>query len=447
MNARCFARFALLFCCSELTLNNLLNVMAGSIAIVGAGLAGLTAAYELMQLGYEVQVFEARDRTGGRTYTTHFANGQYGELGAEFVDDDHTALQHYAATFDLKLDPAFQIEQDLYWWLDGHLLDWNSLAVDQQDALDQLDAALADLLEQRADPPQTLKDWLNTSTLAPFAREIARRDAYALYAADPDQIGVGFFAHLSGIDSTSYRIRGGSSKLAAAFAQRLGDRIHTASIVRRVHQHDATVTFTIETKAGITDVTADYGLISVPWAVLRSVAMEIPLSDRQRDAIAQLPYGGGAKTLLQYPHRFWSRENFGIVLVDGSYQAIWEPTYVQPGQEKILSCLSGGSPSLTLGQQTQTLAEEVVATLHLHSPDAIASCSHNWGLDEWARGAYCYFGPGDLHRYNPLLELPAGRVVFAGEHTAPEHYRGYMEGAIRSGQRAAQQIVSGGIGE
>ena len=77
-----------------------------------------------------------------------------------------------------------------------------------------------------------------------------------------------------------------------------------------------------------------------------------------------------------------------------------------------------------------------------NAPDEIASISYDWSADEWARGAYCYFGPGDLNRFNPSLTLPAGRVFFAGEHTAPVEYRGYMEGAIRSGQRAAQQVCT-----
>jgi monoamine oxidase len=72
----------------------------------------------------------------------------------------------------------------------------------------------------------------------------------------------------------------------------------------------------------------------------------------------------------------------------------------------------------------------------------LASLSHDWNADGWAKGAYCYFGPGDLNRFNPHLMQPAGRVFFAGEHTASVEYRGYMEGAIRSGQRAAQQILT-----
>jgi monoamine oxidase len=146
--------------------------------------------------------------------------------------------------------------------------------------------------------------------------------------------------------------------------------------------------------------------------------------------------------LLQYPYRFWEQANLGIVLVEGEYQAIWEPTFAQAGAEKILACLSGGTPSLHLGEQPAELAQQNVCALYPKAPPPMMADSYNWQMDEWARGAYCYFGPGDLHRFNPYLTMPAGRVFFAGEHTAEAQYRGYMEGAIRSGQRAAQQILA-----
>ncbi|NHC34691.1 FAD-dependent oxidoreductase [Scytonema millei] len=72
----------------------------------------------------------------------------------------------------------------------------------------------------------------------------------------------------------------------------------------------------------------------------------------------------------------------------------------------------------------------------------MACRSYDWNTDRWAKGGYCYFAPGQLDRFNPHLTLPGGRVFFAGEHTAPVEYRGYMEGAVRSGIRAAQQILN-----
>lgn len=411
--------------------------MTHQTIVIGAGLAGLSAAYELVRSGYDVQVFEAQKRVGGRVHTVQLKAEQYGDLGAEFVDDNHTAAITYAKEFDLKLDPACQLSDDLYWWIDRVLHNRRSFTTEQRQALDELYAKLA-LLEQ-ADPLQTLDEWLDSHQIPPFATRVARLQARSLFATDSDSIGIGFFAAFSGGDGSNMRIRGGSSRLVDALAKRLGERVRTGTPVRRIQQTQDTVTIGVETANGLVEVVADSAIVAVPWSVLRHIPLNIPLTDPQREAISRLPYGGVVKTLLQYPERFWSQHNFGIVLLEDEYQAIWEPTFAQPGTTKILSCFSGGTPSLHLGQQAINHAEQSVRTVYPHAPQAIASVSYDWNADEWAQGAYCYFGPGELDRFHPYLTLPAGRVFFAGEHTAPVEYRGYMEGAIRSGQHAAQQ--------
>lgn len=415
--------------------------MAHQTIVIGAGLAGLSAAYELVGAGCDVQVFEARQRLGGRVHTVQLAAGQYGEGGGEFVDDNHTAAIAYAAEFDLKLDPACQFPEELYWFIDGKLCNQKSFTTEQGEAVDDFYTKLAKQLEQNPDPPQTLAEWLDAHEIAPFARRVASLQTQALFAADAGEIGLGFFAQFSSGDGRNMRIRGGNSRLVNALAQHLG-RVHTNNPVRRIQQTDNTVIVSVETASGLVEVVADSVIVTIPWSVLRHIPIEAPLTDIQREAISSLPYGGLVKTLLQYPHHFWSQPNFGIDLLEDKYQAIWEPTFAQPGTEKILSCFSGGNSSLLLAQQAIEKAEQTVRKIYPDAPEAIASYSSDWNVDEWAKGGYCYFRPGQLHRFNPHLILPAGRVFFAGEHTAPLEYRGYMEGAIRSGQRAAEQILT-----
>jgi monoamine oxidase len=416
--------------------------MGHQIIIVGAGLAGLSAAYELVRAGLDVQVFEAQQRLGGRVYTVQLGAGQYGDLGAEFVDENHTAFKAYVAEFNLKLDPACQFPDDLYWFFDGRLYNRKSLNNEQGVALDNLYTELQNLVDNQQDPLQTLDEWLDERAISAFGRRIARLQAHSLFATDPELIGPGFFAYPGVQGSFNMRVRHGSSSLVNALAQRLGKRVHTNSPVRRIQQTDDTISVTVETENSAVEVMADIVLVTIPWSVLRHIPIEAPLVDAQREAISSLPYGGVVKTLLQYPYHFWSQPNFGIVLVEGNYHAIWEPTFAQIGTNKILSCFSGGTPSLDLTDQASDLAVATVRAIYPDAPETISSYSYNWSTDEWAQGAYCYFRPGDLHRFNPLLTMPAGRIFFAGEHTAPVEYRGYMEGAIRSSQRAVQQILN-----
>ncbi|KYC40782.1 amine oxidase [Scytonema hofmannii PCC 7110] len=412
--------------------------------VVGAGLAGLSAAYELVRAGQEVQVFEARERLGGRVHTVQLNAGQYGDLGAEFVDDNHTALINYATEFEIKLDPACQFPDDLYWYVDGMLRNRESFSAEKQTALENLFEKLQLLIEKQHDPQQTLDEWLETNQQPPFAKWIARLSARSLFATDPELIGVGFFAYFNtlGGSGSNMRLRGGSSRLVDALAKVLGERVHTRTPVRRIQQTENNlVSVSIETANGLVEAKASTVIVAIPWSVLRHIPIVAPFTDSQQDAIFHLPYGSLVKTLLQYPYRFWSKPNFGITLLDAEYQVVWEPSFAQMGTERILSCFSGGSRSVELSENAVDRAIATVRTVYPEAPEIVTSRSYDWSADEWSKGAYCYFRPGDLDRFNPHLMQRAGHIFFAGEHTAPVEYRGYMEGAIRSGQRAAQQVL------
>ncbi|MDZ8183873.1 MAG: NAD(P)/FAD-dependent oxidoreductase [Nostoc sp. ChiSLP02] len=425
--------------------------MSKRVIVVGAGLAGLTAAYELTRAGFDVQVFEARERVGGRVQTVLFGEQQYGELGAEFVDDNHTALLSYAAQFNLTLEPAFKFPDDLCYYIDGNFSTQKTLTTQQQAALGDAYEQLDQLLEQLADPPQTLAQWLSAHSIAPFACKVVRQQSYGLYAADPEAIGVGFFAYSGTSSDRNLRIRGGSSQLATAFARCLGDRIHTNTPVVRIQQQEETIAVSLKTLDGQVEVFSDWIVVTIPWSVLRHLSVEVPLTQVQRKAIANLPYGVSIKTLLQYSNRFWQQPSFRLLVTDRPYQTVWESTLTQPGEAGILAFTSSGTPSRNLVGQCVELAQQTVSDLYVNAPKAIAqnaapkaiaTATHDWSTDPWSQGSYCYFAPADLKTWRSDFSYSTGRFILAGEHTAPLEYCGYMEGAIRSGQRAAQQILA-----
>jgi monoamine oxidase len=124
------------------------------------------------------------------------------------------------------------------------------------------------------------------------------------------------------------------------------------------------------------------------------------------------------------------------------YQTVWESTLTQTGEAGILACTSSGTPSRNVVGHSVELAQQTVSTLKPNAPKAVATATHDWSADPWSQGSYCYFVPTDLKSWRSNLPYSAGGVIFAGEHTAPVEYCGYMEGAIRSGQRAAKQILA-----
>ncbi|MEA5627586.1 flavin monoamine oxidase family protein [Nostoc sp. UHCC 0251] len=414
--------------------------MSKRVIVVGAGLAGLTAAYELTCAGFDVQLFEARERFGGRVQTVSLGAEQHGELGAEFVDDNHTALISYATQFNLKLEPAFKFPDDICYYIDGNFSTQKTLTAQQQASLNDLYEQLDQLLTQQADPAQTLAEWLTSHSTDPFACKVVRQQSYGLYAADPEAIGVGFFAYSGTSGDRNLRIRGGSSQLAMSFAHFLGDRIHLNTPVRRIQQQEQTISVSLETVQGQVEVFADWIVVTIPWSVLRHLSIEVPLTEAQREAIAHLSYGVSIKTLLQYSNRFWQQSSWGLVVGETPYQTVWESTVTQPGEAGILACTSSGTPSRNVAGHSVELAQQTVSTLKPKAPKAIATATHDWSADPWSQGSYCYFAPRDLKSWRSDLPYSAGRVIFAGEHSAPVEYCGYMEGAIRSGQRAAAQI-------
>ncbi|MEH1830676.1 MAG: FAD-dependent oxidoreductase [Nostoc sp.] len=414
--------------------------MSKRVIVVGAGLAGLTAAYELTLAGFDVQLFEARERVGGRVQTVFFGAEQHGELGAEFVDDNHTALISYATQFNLMFEPAFKFPNDLCYYIDGNFSTQKTLLSQQLAELDDVYQQLDQLLSQLADPAQTLAQWLTAHSIAPFACKVVRQQSYGMYAADPEAIGVGFFAYSGTSGDRNLRIQGGSTQLATAFADFLGDRIHLNTPVRRIGQQEQTLAVSLETVQGQVEVFTDWIVITIPWSVLRHLSIEVSLTEPQREAIAHLPYGTSVKTLLQYSNRFWQQSSFGLVVGETPYQTVWESTATQTGEAGILACTSSGTPSRNVAGHSVELAQQTVSALYPNAHKAIATATHDWSTDPWSQGSYCYFAPRDLKSWRCDLPYFAGRVIFAGEHTASVEYCGYMEGAIRSGQRAAAQI-------
>jgi monoamine oxidase len=168
------------------------------------------------------------------------------------------------------------------------------------------------------------------------------------------------------------------------------------------------------------------------------------IPERQRDAYAHLRYGAATRLAVQFQRRFWRKAGrpnaFGS---DQDTGAIWDANEQQPGPAGILSFLAGGRASVGLQRQLDAGhgLESIVNGLDWLGapPKVLASQSVSWELDPWARGGYAYFDPSYDPRWRDLLAQPAGRIVFAGEHTSIR-WQGYMNGAVESGQRAAAEV-------
>lgn len=430
-----------------------------AVLVAGAGFAGLAAARDLERQGATVTVVEARNRVGGRVWTIRdgFAKGQHAEGGADLIEANQTAVLGLVKDLGLETSPILR-GGFMYYGSDQR----GRLAIQSQaSTFRRLGPMMADMIhdyqlsERRWDSGiaaryarESVMGWLERIDAPKYLRARVRA-LRGLFLADPEQLSmlalVDFFAAESGGPEGMSRIQGGNDRLASEMVRHLTTRPRFDVVVRRIRQKSNGVTVTLDTPAGWIEQRVDYVVSALPASTLRDVEISPALPDLQRKAIATLRYGPATRVLLQFEKRFWRKAGrpraFGS---DQSTGAVWDGNEEQRGPAGVLSLLAGGSASTELqGILAKERADGVARRLGwLGRPSALlASTSITWENDQWARGGYAYFDPSFDPLCRDALARPAGRLVFAGEHTS-QRWQGYMNGAIESGQRAAAEVVA-----
>jgi monoamine oxidase len=436
--------------------------LAGTTVVVaGAGLAGLTAARDLESRGAAVTVVEARNRVGGRVWTVRapFTARQHAEAGADLIEEEQDALRGLAG--ELGLEPVRILREGFrFYGVDARGRRRIHSGPGAFEILPQLlreEIRDFKISEQRWDSAiaarlarTSVAEWL-ASARVPAHLRAAARAFRGFFLADPEDLSLLVLVEQFASSGTPgqgriYRIPEGNDRLATTIARQLRGRVLLQAIVRRVAQTGTGVTVAIEDGRGErAELSAQYVVCTLPTSTLRDVVFEPALPSAQRDAISHLAYGPATRLLLQFETRFWKQRGrpvaFGSDLPVG---AVWDGNEQQQRSPGVLSFLAGGQASKELQDVLCAEGDQgVVDRIRwLGDPGrVIASKAVVWEDDPWARGGYAYFDPA----FNPLwrewLARPAGRVVFAGEHTSIR-WQGYMNGAVETGRRAAAEIAA-----
>jgi monoamine oxidase len=447
---------------------------AKKITVIGAGLAGLSAAYELTQAGHEVTILEARARPGGRVYTLRepFSDGLHAEAGAMHVFNNHHWTLKYIKLFDLTLDADVPSKLASVLYLRGHRIEVKpgqaieyplALTPDEQrlGRRGMWEKYVGTVLKEIGDynaadwPPESLKKYDQMTFFEFLRKQGASMDAASL-------LGLGGLGGLGdGVRSVSalvllreaahrsmmkqgYTIRGGSDLLPRAFAARLTDKIRYGAPVVSI-EHDTRRVRAVYLQAGArTSLTADHLVCAVPFSVLRRIEITPRFSAEKQDAIEQLPYTSVARTYLQTRKRFWHDEGLsGQATTDLSNMMVWDGAENQSGTRGILESYLVGARArqVTAMREAERVSSMLgeVERVHPHIRENFeVGATQCWDADEWARGAYAWFKPGQMTSLLPHVARPEGRVHFAGEHASSLF--GWMQGALESGNRAAQEI-------
>jgi monoamine oxidase len=433
------------------------------VIIAGGGLAGLTAARALAQVRASVTILEGRARLGGRVHTVRLDAGQHGELGGEFIDADQREIRTLCRELGLRLvrvlrggfthrfragDGAYHVSRTRPWTELHTLLEPLLSRVTAVGGRPESD-------DVREIATWSLRAWLRHAGATPGQHAMA--DALrGFFLADPDEISVlplveQLASGPSPAQAEMYRVEGGADRLVEAVAREGGARVLLQHPVIAMTQAVDRVVVTARDEHGHQQqLEADAAVITLPASTVADIAFTPPLPEEQWRAIRALRYGCATKVIVQSP-RDPFRGRARAFATDTPLGAFWDTTEGQHPPENlelprrsVLTFLAGGAASRMLRARAERGSHAVLSDicwLGMAGAEADAIHTHTWEDDPFARGGYAYFDPGFDPRWRAQLGRRAGRFVFAGEHTS-QRWQGYMNGAVESGLRAAEEIKS-----
>src|SRR5262245_48756328 len=333
---------------------------ARRVIVVGAGLAGLCAAYQLTQAGHDVLVLEAQRRAGGRVETLRdFAEDLSAETGATRIPDHHHFTLKYVKAFGLELDPFLPPGAAIY-QLRGRRLavgpgdrpEWPlNLAPDEralglagtmEKAYGGLVSRIGDAASPHWAPPEDLRKYDRLTFTELLRQRGLSEDAIDLRRAASgawdDTVGHEGDSALRRLRTLAlespgaayYRIRGGNDRLPRAFALRLADKIRYGCPVVRIERGpdgtDSALRVVWTEQGGSQSISADRVIVAVPFTLLRRIEVVPPFSEEKARAIHELSYGSSTKVFLQTRTRFWAGEGLnGFGYTDlHDYMQVWE---------------------------------------------------------------------------------------------------------------------------
>ena len=243
----------------------------------------------------------------------------------------------------------------------------------------------------------------------------------------------------------AFTIRGGTDRLPRALAARLADRIHYGAPVTRIEHTDRSVAVVCGRDGARRTFTGDHLVCAIPYSVLRRLDVAPAFSRDKHTAIEQLEYTSVTRVFVQARRRFWIDDGFsGGASTDLPVMSLSDRSINQPGTRGILeSYLIGAEARKAAARSERDRIDTAIAGMRTLFPafgeHAEGGASHCWDEEEWTRGAYAWFRPGQMTKLLPHLARAEGRVHFAGEHASSQP--GWMEGAIESGERVAREII------
>lgn len=451
------------------------------VAVVGAGLAGLSAARRLKAGGARVLVLEARDRVGGRTLNEPIADaggsdagggdGKIVEIGGQWVGPTQKRALALIEELGLETFKTYGEGRNLFerrgklTSYKGAIPKLNPLALAETGAV----MARLNRMAKRIDPErpwdspkaaawdsQTFATWMDRHIRTAGARDLMRLGTWAVWAAEPEDISLlHFLFYTSSAGSLEAlfdteggaqdaRIVGGSQLISVRMAEELGDGLELEAPVTRIEH--AAEAVTVHSAKG--EVNARRAIVAMPPTLTARISYDPPLPV-VRDGLSQrMAQGAVVKCMAIYPDPWWRAEGLSgqVASADGPVSVTYDNSPPDGSPGVLLAFLEGNAAREAAAMPQEERRRVVIDCLVRFFGERAASperyVDKSWASDEWARGCYGGFmPPGAWLEVGRALREPVGPIHWAGAETATV-WNGYMDGAISSGERAAEEALA-----
>lgn len=438
------------------------------MVVVGAGLAGLSAARALVETGARVVVLEARDRVGGRTLGRNIG-GRVLDLGGQWIGPRQERLAKLARELGVQTFPTYHTGKKIL-YRNGKLSTYSGTIpslplpslVSLHLALRKLDRLTESVPLHHPTAVANAAEW-DGQTVETYARKLMPkadvRDLFnaavrVVFGAEPHEMSMLYFlAYLragGGLmklveiegGAQERRFVGSAQELSLRLAQKLGDSVVLSAPVRRIEQGDDRL---VVTSDAIT-VRTKYAIVAIPPAVANRIDYR-PLLPVSRDALAgRMPMGSAAKCIAVYDRPFWREEGFSgeAGTNEGPLSVVFDNGSHDGTVNSLLGFVMGDEARRFSSRPANERRDAVLASLGKMFGDKarkpVEYVEFDWSAEEWSRGCpVANMAPGAMLSCGASLRVPVGRIHWAGTETATE-WTGYMEGALESGDRAAREV-------
>ncbi len=441
------------------------------VLVVGAGLAGLTAARALLAQGVSVQVLEARDRVGGRTMSQTRGEDVL-DLGGQWFGPTQRRIAALARDLGVGSFAQYSTGRSMLEF-DGRTRSYKGTIpnlpvhalLDLQKTITMIDRAARGVPLGRAWEARKAAGWDRMSVEDYKQRKVLTRGARAsldvavrsIFSAEPHEISFLYFLHyvhsagglmpLCDVEGGAQqdRFSGGAQQICDRMAADLGDVVALGTPVRKVHQAQGQAEVVLHTDAG--EFAGQYVILAIPPHLAGQLEYEPGLPPARERLMQSMPLGSSIKCLVFYDSPFWRSRGFSgeVVSNDGPVSLVFDASPQHASCGVLVAFLLGNSARQWTGRDVGERRDQVLSSLSRYfgpqALDAVDYVDKDWNQDPWAQGCSVgLMGTGVMTAYGPTIRRPCGRLHWAGTETALQ-WTGFMDGAVESGERAAQEVL------